>query len=159
MNTRLFLIVLSSFIFAGCTSVPMKNEEASNQAKSFSAPPDGKAGIYIYRGGGLGGSIKKDVWLDNDCIGETAPHVFFYVLVKGGDKYTVSTESEFSENRIQLETEAGNNYFINQYLKLGLFVGGANLELVDNEKGMKAVSNLDLAVMGTCSRPSKLHKE
>lgn len=159
MNKKLILILLSTFIFAGCASVPMKNKEESNQAKSFSPPPDGQAGIYIYRGGGPGTAIKKDVWLDNDCVGETAPYVFFYVLAKGGDEYTVSTESEFSENRIQLKTEPGNNYFIKQYLKMGLFVGGANLEIVDNEKGMKDVSDLDLAVMGTCSRPGKLHKE
>ena len=42
------------------------------------------------------------------------------------------------------------NYFIRQYIKFGLFVGGAGLELVDEEEGEKEVSELDM-VKGTCS--------
>ena len=37
------------------------------------------------------------------------------------------------------------NYFINQYIKMGVFVGGAGLELVNEEEGKKAVASLDLA--------------
>ena len=33
-----------------------------------------------------------------------------------------------------------------------MFVGGANLELVDEGKGKEAVSQLELAKRGTCSK-------
>jgi hypothetical protein len=44
------------------------------------------------------------------------------------------------------------NYFIRQYIKIGLFVGGAGLELVDEEEGKKDVSKLGMATKGTCSK-------
>ncbi len=35
---------------------------------------------------------------------------------------------------------------------MGLFVGGAGLELVDEEEGKKEVSELDMATKGVCSK-------
>lgn len=62
------------------------------------------------------------------------------------------TESEFSPNDLKLVTRSGNNYFVRQYIKVGVFVGGANLKVVDEEQGRKAVAKLSLARAGTCSK-------
>lgn len=43
-------------------------------------------------------------------------------------------------------------YFIRQYIKMGVFVGGAGLEIVDEAKGKKTVSNLKMATKGRCSK-------
>ncbi len=43
-------------------------------------------------------------------------------------------------------------YFIRQYIKPGVFVGGAGLELVSDEDGKKSVSKLKMAAKGTCSK-------
>lgn len=56
-----------------------------------------------------------------------------------------STESEFSENAFKFVAEAGLNYFIRQYIKMGVFVGGANLEIVSKEEGKKGVLSSGLA--------------
>ncbi len=48
--------------------------------------------------------------------------------------------------------KSGVDYFIRQYIKLGVFVGGANLEVISAEKGKEAVSNLGMAVKGQCSK-------
>jgi hypothetical protein len=64
----------------------------------------------------------------------------------------VATESEFSPNTLSFFTEAGDNYFVEQYIKMGAFVGGANLRLVDEEQGMIEVSKLEMARPGTCSQ-------
>lgn len=64
----------------------------------------------------------------------------------------MSTESEFSPNDLLVKTESGKNYFVRQYIKMGVFVGGAGLELVDEQAGMKAVSKLEMARKGKCSR-------
>jgi len=109
------------------------------------------AGLYIYRTTGVGGALKKSVWVDGHCVGETAPNVFFYEEVKGGEPHKVSTESEFSPNDLMITTEAGQNYFINQYIKMGVFVGGANLKVVDDTSGKAAVSGLEMAKKGTCN--------
>ena len=47
---------------------------------------------------------------------------------------------------------AGVNYFVRQFIKLGVFVGGAGLELVSEGDGKKEVSELGLANKGTCSK-------
>jgi hypothetical protein len=146
-----FIALVSSFL-AGCASVPMESETVSAKAKSFNPPTDGNAGLYIYRSSGAGTALKKDIWVDNKCIGESAPNVFFYEEVKGNAEHKISTESEFSPNELLLKTESGKNYFIKQYLKLGVFVGGANLEQIDEKEGKKDVSELGMAIKGTCSQ-------
>ena len=152
MFRRLIIIALVSSLFAGCASVPMESEAVSAKAKSFSPPTDGNAGLYIYRSSGVGTTLKKDIWVDNKCIGESAPNVFFYEEVKGNAEHKISTESEFSPNDLLLNTESGKNYFIKQYIKIGVFVGGANLELVDEKEGKEDVSELEMAKKGTCSK-------
>lgn len=151
MKKLLLATAVAALYLAGCASVPMESKEKTDVAKSFTPPSNDKAGLYIYRSGHLGGALKKDVWVDGKCIGETAPDVFFYEEVSGGEEHKVSTESEFSPNDLLLETEGGKNYFIQQYIKIGVFVGGAGLELVDEAKGKEAVQKLRLAKNGTCS--------
>ncbi|MEW8692713.1 MAG: DUF2846 domain-containing protein [Candidatus Thiodiazotropha endolucinida] len=147
------LITLLSLLFTGCASVQMSNEEASSLAKAFNKPSDGQAGIYVFRKKSIGGgSLKKDVWIDGKCIGETAPGIFFYEEVSADTSHTISTESEFSPNELVLNTVSGKNYFIEQYIKLGVFVGGANLEQVDEEIGKREIMKLGMATKGQCSK-------
>lgn len=152
MYRKLAPVVFTMSLLVGCASVPMEGKEKSDTAKTFSAPSGDKAGLYIYRSGSFGGALKKDIWVDGKCIGETAPNIFFYEEVAGGMEHKVSTESEFSPNDLLLKTDSGQNYFVRQYIKLGAFVGGAGLELVDGEKGKEEVTKLELAKKGSCSK-------
>jgi hypothetical protein len=142
---------MALFLIAGCASVPMESAEKSTNAKKFGQPSNGNAGLYIFRTGVVGGALKKDISIDGKCIGESAPNVFFFEEVKGDIDHKISTESEFSANDLVVKTTAGVNYFVRQFIKLGLFVGGAGLELVSEDEGKKEVSNLGLANKGTCS--------
>ena len=151
MYKKKVLLTLTSVLFTGCVSIPMENDEKSNFAKEFNPPSEGNAGLYVYRAGSFGGALKKDVWVDGKCIGETAPDVFFYEEVTANEEHKISTESEFSPNDLLVLVEQGKNYFIRQYIKFGLFVGGAGVELVDEEKGKEAVKNIGMAKKGTCS--------
>lgn len=108
--------------------------------------------MYIYRSGSFGGALKKDVWVDGKCIGETAPNVFFYEEVKGDKEHKVSTKSEFSPNDLLIQTKSGKHYFIRQYIKMGAFVGGAGVELIDEVEGKKTVRNIKMAKKGMCSK-------
>ncbi len=69
---------------------------------------------------------------------------YFYKEVQRG-KHKLSTESEFSNNDLSIDAEKGRNYFVRQYIKMGLLVGGANLELVSEDEGMKGVLECKLA--------------
>lgn len=148
------LVVAASILMlvTGCASVPMESKEASEHAKRFDQPAEGNAGLYVYRNTPAGHALKKDIWIDGECLGESASDVFFHTEVPGDKEYTISTESEFSPNSLQLLMERGKNYFVRQYLKLGVFVGGADLEVIEPEKAKEAIAKLDLAKNGTCSR-------
>ncbi len=98
-------------------------------------------------------ALKKNIWINSKCIGESAPDVFFYAQVEGGKKHKIETESEFSPNALELFLESGKNYFIRQFIKLGVFVGGADLEQVAEEQGKQDVAKLELAMSGKCSAP------
>ena len=152
MLKKICKLIVVSTLFAGCASVPMEGMEETSIAKKFNPPVEGNSGLYIYRNSFVGQALKKDVWVDGKCIGESAPYVFFYKEVEGDKSYKISTESEFSPNDLLIKVKSGIHYFIRQYIKLGVFVGGAGLELVNEEKGKKDVSELDMATKGTCSK-------
>lgn len=152
-KTLLVMGVVS--ILGGCASVPMESKEASAQAKRFDAPEDGNAGLYVYRDSFIGKALKKDIWINDDCLGESASDVFFYTQLPGDQEHKISTESEFSPNSVRLMLERGKNYFVRQYIKFGAFVGGADLEVIEPEKAQASIAKLELAKSGTCSGPLK----
>lgn len=152
MYKKMFLVAVVCSMFAGCASVPMESPEKDKAAKQFNTPPSDSAGLYIYRAGSLGGALKKDVWVDGECVGETAPDVYFYEEVAAGKEHKISTESEFSPNDLMLTTEGGKNYFIEQYIKIGLFVGGAGVRQVGEEQARETIAQLKLAKKGICSK-------
>ena len=153
MRAIIYAILFVSYIvMTGCASVPMETADKNSIAKKFNPPSEGSSGLYIYRNSFVGKALKKDIWVDGKCIGETAPDIYFYETVDGDTNHKVSTESEFSPNDLLIKVKSGMNYFIRQYIKIGLFVGGAGLELVDEEEGKKDVSKLGMATKGTCSK-------
>lgn len=141
----------ATLLMSGCASVDMASKAESAKAKEFNPPSQGNAGVYIYRDSFVGQALKKDVWIDGKCIGESAPDVFFYTEVEGGKNHKIDTESEFSPNTLDVMFEAGKKYFIRQFIKIGVFVGGAGLEQIPAEQGKLAVAKLELAKSGKCS--------
>lgn len=139
-------------VMAGCANVPMAPAESNQKAKTFAAPEEGKSGLYIYRDSFAGKALKKDVYINGKCLGQTADKVFFYTQVAGDQPHKVSTESEFSPNDLLLTTDAGKNYYVRQFIKVGVFVGGAGLEQVTEAEGQRVISKreVNLAVEGQC---------
>jgi hypothetical protein len=129
----------------------MAPKEESTKAKQFAAPAAPNAGLYVYRNSFVGKALKKDVWVDGKCLGESAPDVFFYTEVEGGKSHKISTESEFSPNDLTLNVDPGKNYFVRQYIKLGVLVGGAGVESVTEQQGMADIATLEMAKAGNCS--------
>lgn len=148
---KIVFVILLSALFTGCASVQMESKEDSAKAKQFAQPQAGNSGLYIYRDSFAGKALKKNIWVNGKCVGESAADVFFYTEVAGGKEHSISTESEFSPNTMMLLVEAGKNYFIRQYIKMGVLVGGAGLESISEVEGKAAVAKLELAKPGTCS--------
>ena len=151
-NHNIALLALSALVLSGCASVNMVSKEESDVAKQFSAPSAGNSGVYVYRNSFAGKALKKDIWVDGNCLGESASDVFFYTQVEGGKKHRIETESEFSPNALEVFMETGKNYFVRQFIKLGALVGGADLEQIPEEQGKADVAKLSLAQSGTCSK-------
>lgn len=150
---KMVLPLLFSLTFVGCASVPKANQAQSQQMKTLSALAPEKAGIYVYRDNSMKGAVlKKDVWINGECLGETSRGIFFYKEVDGGKDYIISTESEFSPNHLSLPVEAGKFYYIQQKIKMGAFVGGAKLETVDETKAKDILSKIDMGIIGKCSK-------
>lgn len=143
-NTIIGVFLISVSILSGCASVPMAPPEQDAAAKTFSKPTGDKAGLYVFRDTFAGQALKKTVSLDGAVIGETANKVFFYKIITPGS-HRLSTESEFSDNSITFQAEKENNYFAEQYIKIGVFVGGANVRMVSEEDGKKGVLGCHLA--------------
>jgi hypothetical protein len=143
----------ASLLFAGCASVDMASKEESARAKEFNLPSAGNAGVYIYRNSVVGKALKKDIWINGKCIGESASDVFFYAEVEGEKTHKIDTASEFSPNTLELFVAAGKNYFVRQFIKLGVFVGGAGLEQVPEEQAKKDIAKIEMAKPGKCSVP------
>jgi len=139
----ILVIIFASYI-SGCATVPMAPMEVDTARKEFSKPAEDYAGLYIYRNSNFGGALKKTISLDGEVIGETAPMTYFYRDITPGT-HTISTESEFGDNSLALDVKGGQNYFIRNYIRFGVFVGGANLELVSEEEGKKGVNECKLA--------------
>lgn len=146
MRTRALLVavILSVSLASGCATVPMASLEQDAAAKKFAPPAADKAGLYIFRNSFVGQALKKTVSLDGLVLGETANKTFFYKEISPGP-HTISTESEFSDNTLTIEAEGGRNYFIEQYIKLGVFVGGAGLRTVPEDEGKSKVLECGLA--------------
>ena len=138
-----FVAVLPIFL-TGCASVERSSASSSSYAKEFNTPPKGYAGLYIYRKATLGVAQKKSLYVDGQYIGETDRNCFFYRLVKPGVHF-LQTESEFSENRLRLNAEEGKNYYINQRMKLGVFVNGASLRKVSEATAQRDIRKLGRA--------------
>lgn len=136
----LSLFIILSLFLTGCARTTiMDTPENDKLAKQFNPPPAGYSGLYIYRDARFFGSgVKKNLYIDDKLIGASAPGVFFYKQVKAGP-HKISTQSEFGLNHLNIETESGKNHFLRQYIKLGVFVGGANLEQVSEKKGKEEV--------------------
>lgn len=137
-------VALSFAVMTGCASVPMESPEQDQAHKAFTVPAQDQAGLYIFRDSSLGASLKKTVKINGEPIGETAANTYFYRTVSPGP-LVLATESEFSDNTLELNAQGGKNHFVRQSIKMGLFVGGAKLTEVSEEEGRKAVLGTKLA--------------
>lgn len=100
----------------------------------------------------MGAGLKKTIKIDNEIVGETASNTYIYQAITPGN-HVIATESEFSDNTLNLTALADKNYYVRQYIKLGVFVGGANLEQVSEAEGQKGVRDTKLAKTLTSAPP------
>lgn len=147
------LLMAAAWLFAGCASLPTADNEYTRSLLKFDPPPADQAGIYVYRDSSpFGAGLYKDIYIDGICLGETARSTFFYQQVKGNEVHEIATESELSPNALTVFMEGGKNYYFRQYIRLGVFVGGAELEQIEDETAAQnEIRDCHYGIPGTCS--------
>jgi|TARA_Y100001973_G_C5133656_1_gene299146 hypothetical protein len=136
--------VASASLLTGCASVNMAPAALDAELKTFAAPPADMSAVYIYRDSTIGAALKKDVRIDGRTIGETGYMTYFYQQLPPGE-HILATESEFGDNSIVLDAKAGQNHFVQQYIRFGAFVAGAGLRVVPENEGKRGVQSTKLA--------------
>ena len=156
MQSKLAIALTAAFLATGC-AIKMADPQASSQAKQFKAPSPGKAGVYVYRNSEyVGGALKKDVWVNGQCLGGLMTRVFFYTEVPANQKHRIDTDAEFSQtNGVEISAKAGQLYFVRQFMKIGVFSGRADLELMPEAQGKTDIGFLDLGAGADCSTPTQ----
>lgn len=143
MFKKVFLstAVVSALLLSGCASVPMASKDEDAKAKTFSTAAD-KANVYIYRNENMGAAIKMPVLIDGRSVGDTAANTYILKALEPG-KHTLVSKTE-NDATLDINTEAGKNYFIWQEVKMGAFAARSALHQVDEAKGKAGVKECEL---------------
>jgi hypothetical protein len=136
------LALLAAVLASGCASVQMASPEQDTAAKSFAVKP-GMANIYVYRNETFGAALKMPVALDGRLIGDTASKTYLLLQVPPGP-HTVLSKTE-NDSTVQVNADAGHNYFVWQEVKMGMFAARSELHLVDEATGKTGVVECNLA--------------
>lgn len=140
---KILIATLIAASLSGCASVPMGDPKQDEALKTFPAPTDHQAGVYIYRNESFGRAVKMDVAIDGKDIGQTAADTFLYKQVAPG-KHTVTSKAENTDS-IEIDAKPGMLYYIWQEVKIGLWSARTKLHLVNETEGKEGVQDCDLA--------------
>lgn len=140
MRKRLLLlaVLLAAVLVSGCASVKMADSSMDAEAKRFAAPAADESFLYIYRTACVGSGSKMSIWIDGKHYGDLICNTFSKKSVTPG-RHVISTESEFSPNHILVDARGGEDYYILQIIRPGVFLNGANLRLVSKEEGRQKI--------------------
>lgn len=133
---RFLLLILCSLIFTGCASVNMAPASQDSRAKNFK-PEAEKATIYVYRNETFGAAVKMPVLLNGYHIADTIANSYLAMSVSAGN-YQVTSKTE-NDSTVDLKVESEKNYFIWQEVKMGVWGGRSQLQVVSEEKGKAGV--------------------
>lgn len=135
------LLVCTAFLTGCATTVQKASREMDKQAKTFSVKPE-KANIYVYRNFLIFGGQAIDVELDGKLVGETYGLTYMVFEVDPG-KHTLISKVD-NECVLELEAEAGKNYFAQQLIFPGFLKGTTKCHFVEDADGKAGVSECEL---------------
>jgi len=140
-----FAIVLMSIMAVGCQTLNTVKEmpaEVDFKVKSMQ-PPSGKSLVYVMRPTTFAKALGSNITANGEFIGTTQGTMYVYaVLTPGEHKFKVTGHDNVAE--IVVNLEADKTYYIYQSLYFFLYNGATNLELVNKEKGRKALEECRL---------------
>jgi hypothetical protein len=140
-NLPLYLTIIAFSLLTGCASVPLADAQRDAAAKTWTVAP-GKANIYVYRNERMGRAVKMAVTLDGRAVGDTVAWTYLALEVTPG-KHRLVSQAE-NDSALELETQAGHNYYVWQEVKMGLLSARSALQIVDEETGRAGIEDCEL---------------
>jgi len=110
--------------------------------------PEGKAIVYIYRVKRLGTAVHYAVNANDKPVNDLHLYLKGYLVY-----YASPGKTEFwaeiggsgrERTKVTLDIEAGQTYYIEGSVKMGVWVGAPHLELVDNQEGRVEIKKCKL---------------
>ena len=107
-------------------------------------PPAGQALVYVVRPTRMGQKIQTKLAVDGKFVGGNRGNNYFYFTLDPGEHYFCSQ----AENRslLTLTVEAGQTYYLQQKIKMGLWKARNKLVELTEEKGKKALAKTHLSI-------------
>ena len=133
MNKSHFgLFICLAFLIAGCSATKKADAELDTQIKNLS-PPSGKALVYILRPNSYGSMAVFNATVNGDFIGSTGGKRYIYTILEPGT-YTFTTKGE-NRKELPIVLEAGQTYFLEQEVHMGIMSARNKLVRIDERDG------------------------
>jgi len=136
------LLLLLPLGLAGCSGVGKMPVQFDDYARRLE-PPAEQALVYVVRPSNAGKIMRFTVQCDGDSIGATGGKRYIYTLQPPGAHVFVSRAENKSELPIVLE--AGQTYYLEQKIKMGIFSARANLERIPDAEGREKLAKCALS--------------
>lgn len=131
-----FVLFFLTLFIAGCASPMKAPADKDTEAKDFT-PNRHKAALYIYRNENFGGAIGMPVAVNGHSLGETGAKTFFRLNLASGT-YVITSEAE-NTAQLPLNLTEGQNYFVWQEVRMGIWKARNSLRQVDESAGQAGV--------------------
>ena len=95
--------------------------------------------IYINRVGGVGGAIAFQIAINGKILGSIAPNTYHIIEVEPGE-YSISSISNENSDFVNLNTLAGNNYYLKVIAQMGIISARVKISQVSEDVGIKMVN-------------------
>jgi hypothetical protein len=129
--------------------------EAADEAIAIPAPPPGEGQVVFFRPKSLLGTGQWfNVREDGKALGKLTNGAYFIQVVHPGDHtYTAKTEPAFND-KLKLEIDPGETYFVEGALTKGLVIGAADLIPSDRAAFEKSAKDLKPASSEQAATPA-----
>lgn len=136
-------IFIFSIMAVSCVSLSTMPPYVDLKVKQMQ-PPSGKSLVYVVRPTSLGKPFEGTITANDEYIGTTQGTLYIYAVLAPGN-YKFKATGQDTDSEITVKLQANKTYYIYQSVYPALFKGATKLELVDNEKGRKALNECVLS--------------
>lgn len=116
-----FTLVLSLISF-----MTVANNDGDKKSK--------EATIYLIRYGVAGAGMPTTIDLNKQYVGSTVPYSYIQMNVAPG-KHQISANYR-NRYTVEMTVEAGETYYLRQYITPGVIVPGTKIEQIDDKQGL-----------------------